>query len=433
MSVYESLARASLKVKRRLFDYNISIVGKEVRAILIHQTEDIYHDFSDPEILETKPITAVINFPSEVPLERYRLGGKISTNATRTYFYEVLPIEIFVKLEEHMEVDDFLFFFLEDEQNNKIPHLFQLTDTFGKFDIGMYWRKYYGAPYNGSDIEHLLPYLEEHVIAKEYDTYKEENPDSNYLMDAEEMSEYESESFRNLFVNPLNPMVQDISFSHSIVIQCAFGSIVVDGYRTVTPENPLRIIVNSLTVIHLIPSADCKYPSVYLSEFFHPFVLDKREGYALTFPFDFETLDLTFDLQFANYSGLSPIILIRMDEDNQTITEDYGIVEDYSIQKTRPLFYISNSSHFISIHLNYNNEVILDANTGTDTLTYNFGVPSDISNLQINFTLSGESMTITIGGDIQVLNGLGVFADTNYFIGYEEDKYINDFIRQIYF
>jgi hypothetical protein len=122
-----------------------------------------------------------------------------------------------------------------------------------------------------------------------------------------------------------------------------------------------------------------------------------------------------------------------MDEDNQAITEDYGIVEDYSIQKTRPLFYISNSSHFISIHLNYNNEVILDANTGTDTLTYNFGVPSDISNLQINFTLSGESMTITIGGDIQVLNGLGVFADTNYFIGYEEEKYINDFIRQIYF
>ena len=36
-------------------------------------------------------------------------------------------------------------------------------------------------------------------------------------------------------------------------------------------------------------------------------------------------------------------------------------------------------------------------------------------------------------GDIQALGGLGVFADTNYFIGYEEEKYINDFIRQIYF
>ena len=87
MSVYESLARASLKVKRRLFDYNISIVGKEVRAILIHQTEDIYHDFSDPEILETKPITAVINFPSEVPLERYRLGGKDFNKCYQNVFF----------------------------------------------------------------------------------------------------------------------------------------------------------------------------------------------------------------------------------------------------------------------------------------------------------------------------------------------------------
>ena len=109
----------------------------------------------------------------------------------------------------------------------------------------------------------------------------------------------------------------------------------------------------------------------------------REKGYALTFPFDFETLDLTFDLQFANYSGLSPVILIRMDEDNQTITEDYGIVEDYSIQKTRPLFYISNSSHFISIHLNYNNEVIPGRKYRYRyPLTYNFGVPSDISNLK---------------------------------------------------
>ena len=37
------------------------------------------------------------------------------------------------------------------------------------------------------------------------------------------------ESFRNLLESSLNPMVQDISFSHSVVIQCAFGSIVVDG------------------------------------------------------------------------------------------------------------------------------------------------------------------------------------------------------------
>jgi len=185
MSVYESLARASLKVKRRLFDYNISIVGKEVKAVLIHQEEDIYHDFSDPDILDTKVITAVINFPSEVPLERYRVNGKVTNNATRTYFYEVLPVEIYLQLKDHMEVDDFIFFFLEDEQNNKIPFLLQLTDTFGKFEIGMYWRKFYGAPYNGSDISKIIPYLEEHVIAKVYDTYQEENPESSYLMTAD--------------------------------------------------------------------------------------------------------------------------------------------------------------------------------------------------------------------------------------------------------
>lgn len=431
MSVYESLARASLKVKRRLFDYNISIVGKEVKAVLIHQEEDIYHDFSDPDILDTKVITAVINFPSEVPLERYRVNGKVTNNATRTYFYEVLPVEIYLQLKDHMEVDDFIFFFLEDEQNNKIPFLLQLTDTFGKFEIGMYWRKFYGAPYNGSDISKIIPYLEEHVIAKVYDTYQEENPESSYLMTADEMEEYHNEPFKNLFINPLNPMEQTISFDSSLVVQCAFGSMLVEGYRTVTPDSPLRIIVDRLTVVNIIPSSDCKYPSVYSSEFFHPFVVDKKENYALTFPFNFETLDITFDFKFANFSGISPVIVVEMGSGTTIITENYSLVGDYSIQKTRPLFYVEDDTHFLSLSLNYNKEIVLGGKTSTGTINHTFGVQDSLT--EIHFALSGETMTITIGEEIQMVDGLGVFEGKHYYIGYEKEKYINDFIRQIYF
>lgn len=432
MSVYESIKRSSLDVKRRLFDYNISIVGREVKAIRIHQEEDIFHDFSDPEVINAEPIIISVNFPSEIPLERYRMNGSVRNGETRTYFYEILPVEVYVKLEDNMAVNDFLFLFMEDDQKNKIPFLFQITDTFGKFEIGMVWKKFYVAPYNGSDIEKLIPFLENYVISKEYDQFKEENPDSDYLMNLEDQEEYLHEAYKNLFVSPLSPRNQEIVIDSPTTIQCAFGSIDVLGQRVVTPETPLLVVPEAEMTLYLVVSEDCRYPSVYASEQFHPFTLDKRDVFAIEEIFSSDlTASFTLDLSFMTKSGISPIIFI---DDNGTILSDeFLIFGDYDYQKFRPIFYVEDSTgKFISIRVKENYDLELIAKVSETTVSHLFGNVEGLETIPFTFTVSGNDLEIHAIDSNYLLENVDIFFDRKFYLGYEPERYLNDFIRQIF-
>lgn len=141
--------KASAKVQQRLFDQNIHTTGREINGLKISLIEDIFQNTEEETVLKYEDITATIIYPSEVPIDRYRLNGGLEVAQTRTFFFDLLPIEIFSKLENAIEKDDYIFHFFEDELGNKIPMLLQITETFGRFSTDLIWRKYYAAPRNG--------------------------------------------------------------------------------------------------------------------------------------------------------------------------------------------------------------------------------------------------------------------------------------------
>lgn len=432
MSVYESVKRASLEIKRKLFDYNISIVGREVKAIRIRQEEDIFHDFTEPEVLSAEPITVSVNFPREVPLERYRLGGKIQNAETRTYFYELIPVEIYAKLSDNMAVDDFIFFFMEDDQKNKIPFLFQITDVFGRFEIGMIWKKFYVAPYNGSDIEKIIPYLENYVISKEYDQFKEETPDSKYLLDQEDEIDYVHSAYKNLFHQPLNPKDQTITINKPTTIQCAFGYIDVLGERIVTPTEPLLIVPEEEMTLQLVVSSDCKFPSIYESDVLRPFTLDKRDAFALKGLFTADlTGDFTIDLSFMKKTETSPIVFI--DSQGSFIDETFSVLGDLGIQQFRPIFYVEDSSgSFVSVRVTSDYQLELTAKTLGNTSSHVFGNVEDLDLTSFQFSVEGGVLEIFAIDNSFSVDGAESFVGKNFYLGFEPDRYLNDFIRQIY-
>lgn len=159
MSIKESIDRSSLRVKRRLFDFNVRSKGRSLQVVKMSLGKrDIFHD-TELEIIESKKIEAIISFPDRLPLERYRFDGHSQVEETRTYFYEILPIECYTQMEDNIEKNDILVFSLEDEQYNKIPFVLQVTDSFGKFEYGLVWKMQYLAPINGTLPPNVIDYI----------------------------------------------------------------------------------------------------------------------------------------------------------------------------------------------------------------------------------------------------------------------------------
>jgi len=148
--------KASAKVQQRLFDQNIHTTGREVDGLKISFIEDIFQNTEEEVVLEYEDVTATIIYPGEIPIDRYRMDSGLQIAETRTFFFDLLPIEIYSKFENGFERNDFLFHFFVDEHQNKIPMLLQITETFGRFSTDLIWRKYYAAPKNGKVPDSIL-------------------------------------------------------------------------------------------------------------------------------------------------------------------------------------------------------------------------------------------------------------------------------------
>lgn len=432
MSIYESISRASLKAKRRMFDLNVCTLGKKMKAIRISYSEDLFQNVKIEDAFSNSTLNAIIRFPTEMPLERYRIGSNFEVSETRTYFYDLLPIESYTKLTDTIEKNDFLFFFLEDEKDNKIPYLFQVVENFGKFDIGLIWKKQYLAPYHGQLTDQIVSYLEEYVIHEAYDKYKEENPNSEYLLNLEKQEEYSHEAYQNLFINPLNPKNQEIKIKDTIVIQCAFGSIEVLGHGIATVETPLLLNFEQETLIYLVVSEDCKFPSVYASSILHPFTLDKKNAFAIEKVFESD-LNVSFTLNLSNLksSGFCPIIFI--DSANTILADDFLIFGDYDYQKFRPIFYVEDvNGKFISIRIEENYDFTLTAKTSEETVSHIFGNVENIETIPFKLQMNGNNLEVYGINNSYIVNNANLFFERTFYLGYEPERYLNDFIRQIF-
>lgn len=174
MSLYDSVTRSSQRVKRRLFDSSIKRLGRTIKAVRIQYQEDMYKDLTDINALSTNEISAIIRFNEDIPLNRYRIDGTDYVEDTRTFFFDLIPIEIFTRLEDSLELRDLLFFWMKDENDNSIPFLLQISEVFGRFDSALVYKKAYAAPVHGALTQPLYKILKDYYTPEKIENGPEE-------------------------------------------------------------------------------------------------------------------------------------------------------------------------------------------------------------------------------------------------------------------
>jgi hypothetical protein len=150
------------KVSRRIFDTSISFLGRTASCNLYSFESDKYGNESY-RFIRSRTVEAVISYPVEVPLDSYREhetnylsdGSEIPSTAynetdTHIDFFDVIPIDVFLKWEDDPKTGDFLVHFLYDEKDEKIPMVLRLSDAVAAVTTHLIWRKFSATPYRGS-------------------------------------------------------------------------------------------------------------------------------------------------------------------------------------------------------------------------------------------------------------------------------------------
>jgi len=148
MSIQDHIAKASVKAKRKIHDYNIKTISTESKVILLKVVKDKWGDEDTIRIIENKVCELFLSVPEDIPISRFRTDLTTPVaKTTSTFFYDVLPIEVFSKFSDNLEKDDIIIKIIRTDNINFYMTL-QITDLFGNFDNGyMTRRKYNAAPY----------------------------------------------------------------------------------------------------------------------------------------------------------------------------------------------------------------------------------------------------------------------------------------------
>lgn len=162
MSIQSSIMKASSKVQRKLYDNAIHITGKESEVVHFFEEENKYGDV-EFTIIGQKPLVATIIYPTEVPFDRMKNDTlQIRTESSREFFFDVLPIEIFTKWEDRVDVGDFVVDFLYDENDNKMPIVLKVSEFLSTVSSHMVWKKHYCSPFRGI----LPPQIKSYIDSK---------------------------------------------------------------------------------------------------------------------------------------------------------------------------------------------------------------------------------------------------------------------------
>jgi hypothetical protein len=152
-SFYEKMENWGAGQRRRLFDHSLFMKGRKLQGVRLYRQMDKWGNAKE-EVISTDEINAVVSFPGgEMPMMRLR-GGKGQTESageTGTFFYDILPIEIFFPWETKMEEGDIVFFTVGDEMGNQLPLMFRILVSVGSITTQVVWRKWNAAPLTSLD------------------------------------------------------------------------------------------------------------------------------------------------------------------------------------------------------------------------------------------------------------------------------------------
>ena len=160
MSIQDSISKASERIKRKLFDNHIKVTGRCLLGIRYRVTEDMYED-EERVLIDRETIEVVIDYPTEIPIYRFARGEyNNDIEQSGAFFFDILPIDLYTKWANKIEVGDFIYHCLRDESGNPVPILLKISEVFGSFEVGLVWRKAWCSPYNGQIEPELQDLLE---------------------------------------------------------------------------------------------------------------------------------------------------------------------------------------------------------------------------------------------------------------------------------
>ncbi len=156
MSIQDSLSEKQDALRRHLFDKKILLTGRQFKVYKISQGDlDMYGDsLTGEQILGDENIlTLTINYPTEIPLDRYnyageKAGGEDLVESSSTFFFDILPVEIFSRFEDKLENNDYIIHHLKDEIGNPIIIVLKVIEQLGTLGASLTWRKHLVAPIN---------------------------------------------------------------------------------------------------------------------------------------------------------------------------------------------------------------------------------------------------------------------------------------------
>jgi hypothetical protein len=164
---YNKINNWTARAIRKLSDYHIFVNGRKTECARLTKINDVWGN-ADAETISVSQVQAVFVFPpGEMPLIRLRAGrgSQAEVQSSGLFFYDILPVEIYVRWEDRVETGDVLCFFSLDENGNKMPVVFKILGQKGAFSSQLIWRKMIAAPITSIDQE-IPPDLAERLLAE---------------------------------------------------------------------------------------------------------------------------------------------------------------------------------------------------------------------------------------------------------------------------
>lgn len=155
-SLQDKIELAKLNASKKLHDNNVKILGTEIKLLRIYEVENKYQDV-ETSVINNETITAIVSFPVDIDLARYRLGSTSNITSQAVSLFDLLPIEVFTRNfnsndstinRNDLEQGDFLLYVIEDV-NTLIPILFRVSASFGTLRKSLIFKKFNMAPYSG--------------------------------------------------------------------------------------------------------------------------------------------------------------------------------------------------------------------------------------------------------------------------------------------
>lgn len=148
--------------RKKLYNNKIRLLGTESKILRLRVTENKYGD-EETILLSNEEMIVYLNFPTDVPLNRYRntSSGSDSIATEGVYLFDILPIELHCDWNSDIEKGDFIVYKTEDTKSNlNIKMLLRVSEIVGQFRKTLLYKKYNVAPYNGIINSNMLSIID---------------------------------------------------------------------------------------------------------------------------------------------------------------------------------------------------------------------------------------------------------------------------------